>query len=73
MRQQHINIKSNTLLLLLFLSVDIDFLFPEGGQLFLACFHVRMNCFAGDSQIAHERQDRDFVGVGQGVIALPRR
>lgn len=56
--------------LLLLHTVDLDFLFSECSQLFLARFHVGMDSLGGYGQVAHEGQDGDSVFSRKTVVSV---
>lgn len=56
--------------LLLLETIHFDLLLPERGELLLAVFHMTVDSFARDSQIAHERQYRDTISWRERVVAF---
>lgn len=54
---------------MLFEAVDFNLFLPEGRQLFFTRLHISMNGFAGDGEVAHERQNLDAFIRGESVIS----
>jgi len=60
-------------ILLLLQAVHLNLLLAQRSQLLFTSFHVSVNCFRRNRQIAHERQNSDAVFARERRVALAHK